>query len=304
MGGRVLVESMTGFATAEGASGATAWRWEARSVNGKGLDLRLRLPEGWEGREAELRRRAGARLARGSVSIQLRVETAGGAGRPRLDPDGLAAAVAAAVEARRAAEAAGLPTGPVSPAALLGAPGVMTSGGETPDPAEAEALAADAMAGFDALLADLAEARAREGAALAAVLASLLDEIAETTAAAEAAHASQLEGGAARLREKAQAVLEAGADVPEERVAQELALLAVRNDVREELDRLRAHIDAARAMLAETRPIDRRLDFLTQEFNREANTLCSKSASAKLTEAGLHLKVLIDRLREQAQNVA
>ncbi len=298
----MALESMTGFATAEGETEGARWRWEARSVNGKGLDLRLRLPEGFEAKEPEIRKRAGAALSRGNATLTLRIERAETAAKAALDPDALAAAVAAASEARRVAEAAGLPTAPVAPERLIAAPGVFSGRGDRtqPDPA----LEAAVLRGLDEALAALASARRGEGAAVGAALAAILDQIAARAGDAEAAHADQRDAAAAKLREKIAAVMEAGADVSEDRLAQELALIAVRADVREELDRLAAHVEAARALLAEGGAVGRRLDFLTQEFNREANTLCSKSASSALTDAGLALKVLIDQLREQAQNLA
>jgi uncharacterized protein (TIGR00255 family) len=297
----MALESMTGFAAVDGEAEGFRWRWELRSVNGKGLDLRLRLPEAWERHEAELRRRAGQALSRGSVTATLRIDAAA-AVAGATDSAALDAAIIVARDAIRAAEAAGLPIAPLSPADLLRlAPGSGAARGA--DPAD-EALAAAALSGFDAALSDLVAARAGEGRALAATLARILDEIAAVAEAADVAHRAQLAAAPERLREKVRALQDAGAETPADRLAQELALIAVKADVREELDRLAAHIDAARALLAETGAVGRRLDFLTQEFNREANTLCSKSASTALTEAGLRLKVLIDQLREQAQNLA
>jgi uncharacterized protein (TIGR00255 family) len=293
-----MVQSMTGFAVAEGAAEAFSWRWEARSVNGRGLDLRLRLSDGAEALEPELRPRAAGALGRGSVAIALKVEgaapTAG-----RLDPLALEAAVSAASAARAAAEAAGLAVAPVCPARLIALRGVMTdAAGRESGPPQA-ALLAD----FDAALAALVEARRCEGAEIARVLAATLDEIAALVDGASAAHEAQADAAPARLREKVAALTGAGAEVPPERLAAELALLAVRNDVSEEIDRLRAHVAAARRLLAGDGAVGRELDFLTQEFNREANTLCSKAASVALTETGLALKVRIDRLREQVQNI-
>ncbi len=296
----MALESMTGFASREGEAAGARWRWELRSVNGRGLDLRLRTPEGWERWEAELRSRATRALARGSVTATLRVEPAGAA---ETGPGGaaIAAALAAMREATAAAEAAGMRLAPISPADILrmAAPSGARGAVEAEGP-----FAEAALAGFNAALADLVAARAGEGRALAATLGAILDEIAAVAAEAAAAHEAQAAAAPERLREKLRALLDAGAEVAPERLAQELALLAVKADVREELDRLSAHVEAARALLAESGAVGRRLDFLTQEFNREANTLCSKSASTALTEAGLRLKVLIDQLREQAQNLA
>ncbi|TVQ55888.1 MAG: YicC family protein [Rhodobacteraceae bacterium] len=293
---------MTGFAACDGETDGARWRWEARSVNGRGLDLRLRLADGWEALEPEVRRRAAA-LGRGSVSITLKIDAAADAARPSLDRAALALAVAAAAEARAAAEAAGLPTAPIAPERLLAVRGVMET--RRPDAAtDAEATRAALLDGLDRLLAALTAMRRDEGARLGEALAAILDAVEAETARAEAAHAAQAAAAPARLREKVAALLGAGAEVAEDRLAQELALLAVKADVREEIDRLRVHVAAARALLAGREPAGRKLDFLTQEFNREANTLCAKAASPALTDAGLALKVLVDQMREQAANLA
>lgn len=292
------VASMTGFATAE----AGAWTWEARSVNARGLDLRLRLAEGRERLEPELRRRVAACITRGAVSVQLRRhDLRSAAATPRLDAEAFAAAVEALSAARAAMERAGLPAAPSTPAGLLSLRGVFEPARE----AEEEDSAEDAalLDAFDTLLDRLVEARGAEGAALHGAVEAALAVIVAQTEAAEAAHAAQLAERPARLHEKVAALLGARAEVEPQRLAQELALIAMKEDVREELDRLRAHLDAARALLAGGGPVGRRLDFLTQEFNREANTLCSKSASPALTAAGLEMKVAIDRLREQAANL-
>jgi uncharacterized protein (TIGR00255 family) len=203
------------------------------------------------------------------------------------------------VAARDAAKAAGLEVAAASPERLIGLRGVLTdAGGQSPE-LPLPALLAD----FDEALAGLAAARAAEGAETGAALSRILAEIEGLIAQAAEAHEAQTAGAADRLREKVAALIDAGAGLPPERLAAELALLAVRNDVSEEIDRLRAHVAAARRLLSQDTPVGRELDFLTQEFNREANTLCSKAASSALTEAGLALKVRIDRLREQLQNI-
>lgn len=299
------LHSMTGYGSAEGGTAAMRWRWEVRSVNARGLDLRLRLPEGWDALEPDLRRRAQARLQRGAVTAVLRLETSADAGAATLDDAALETAIAAAARAAARAAEAGLATAPVSLDGLLRLPGVLERRGTAgqPDPAALAAAQAGAAAGFDSALAALCAARAQEGAALAASLGSIVDAIAAQADAAEAAHAAQSGDAAARLRTRVAALLDAGAPTEPERLAQELALLAIRNDVREELDRLRAHRDAARALLAGDGAAGRQLDFLTQEFNREVNTLCAKADSTALTQCGLAMKVLVDQLREQAQNL-
>lgn len=299
---RMKLYSMTGFAEAAGGVEGLAWRWEARSVNGRGLDLRLRLPEGWEALEPELRRRVGQAVSRGSVTIGLKVEHLGASAAPAVDPEALSEAVAALVVVRDAARAAGLEVAPVSAERLL-----QIAGAQSAEPqrrrAPDEAAMGAALDSLDALIAGLAETRAREGLALGLSLGGVLDAMEAEARAARAAHAAQTEAAPERLRARVAALTGAGATPPPERLAAELALLAVKADVAEELDRLDAHLAAARSLLARGGAVGRELDFLTQEFNREANTLCAKAESPALTEAGLAIKVLIDRLREQAQNL-
>jgi uncharacterized protein (TIGR00255 family) len=290
--------SMTGFARAQGVFAGAAWAWELRSVNGRGLDLRLRLPPGFDALEAGLRDACAKRLARGHVSanLSLRQERRN---TLAIDEAALAAALDAIARVRRA-----LPDAPPPRAEhVLALPGVMRAADAEEDDAARAALAGALAAGFAAALEDLAAARLDEGARLVEMLARLLDEI-------ESLHRDATEEASAQptaLREKLLAAVAAlGAQVPmpgEERMAHEIALLAAKADVREELDRLAAHIAQARALLAEGRNVGRKLDFLTQEFNREANTLCSKSASTRLTAIGLQLKAAIERFREQVQNV-
>ena len=292
------IASMTGFAAREGgdASGAS-WSWDLRGVNNRGLDLRLRLPEGLGTLEAPLRRRLSEVLARGSVSLSLRLTRETAAAEARLDPERLAAVISQIAQVRAAAEAAGLPLAPVDPAAVLALRGLgePTESHVLPSP---ESLLAD----LEPLLAEFNATRLSEGAALAAVLAAQIDRIEALVSGAEKAAAARAEPQEARLR-SAVALLARSADLDEARLLQEVATLAVKTDVTEEIDRLRAHVAAARALLAEGGPVGRKLDFLMQEFNREANTLCSKAQDAALTAIGLDLKLAIDQTREQVQNV-
>jgi len=289
---------MTGFARAQGADAGAAWAWELRSVNGRGLDLRLRLPPGFDALEANLRDLVGKRITRGHVSanLTLRQEKRAQFG---IDESALAATLAALTRLRHH-----LPEAPPPRLeSVLALPGVMRPADAEDDAEARAALAAVLAAGFARALNDLAAARLAEGQRLAEVLGTLLHEITGLHAEAVAEATTQ----PAALRERLLAAIAAlGAQVPlpsEERMAQEVALLAAKADVREELDRLAVHIAQARDLLAEGRNVGRRLDFLTQEFNREANTLCSKSASTTLTAIGLRLKAAIERLREQVQNV-
>jgi uncharacterized protein (TIGR00255 family) len=299
----MALQSMTGFAEAEGALGAMTWRWELRSVNGRGLDLRYRGPDGYDGLEQKIRAAAQGRLTRGNVSIGLRTARAQTGLSLIVNEAALASAVTATLRARAVAEAAGLEVAPVNPENLLALRGVAEPG--EPEMTEEDRAALDAalLATGEAALDALADARAEEGVKLSAVIAERIDAV--ETLVAEAARIAETRLGtvADALREKVAALLEAGAPASEDRLAQELALLAVKLDVREEIDRLTAHISAARDLLANGGAIGRKFDFLMQEFNREANTLCSKSASADLTRVGLDLKVIIDQMREQVQNV-
>lgn len=292
---------MTGFADLAGGTGGVAWTWEARSVNGRGLDLRLRLPDGFDSLDAPLRAAAAKVLARGSVTVTLRLARGAAGGLPRLNAAALDAALAAALAASEAAARGGLDLAPMTAADLLSVRGVVESDAVAPaeTPEVAAALAADA----DALFARLAAARRAEGGALAALVAGQIDRIEALTAAARDSAEARAAGAGDLLRARVEAILAGTTAVDEARLAQELALAAVRADVTEELDRLLAHVAAARALLAAEGPAGRRLDFLMQEFNREANTLCSKSGSAELTAIGLELKVVIDQMREQVQNV-
>ena len=289
--------SMTGFARTEGAAAGLAWAWELRSVNGRGLDLRLRLPPGWDGIEPVLREAAGKALRRGNVSANLAIKRDN---EPRLvaDPAALEQALALALELH-----ARIPGSPVPRAeALLALPGVLRPAQADEANGRAEATA-EVQAGFVQALAALVGARQAEGGRLATTLAGLLREVAALHDQAAAQAADQPAAQRARVMENLQALLREAPSLPEERIAQEVALLAARSDVREELDRLASHIQAAHALLDEAANVGRRFDFLVQEFNREANTLCSKSASVALTATGLKLKATIEQLREQVQNI-
>jgi uncharacterized protein (TIGR00255 family) len=290
--------SMTGFADAQGAGEGARWRWEAKSVNGRGLDLRLRMPPGFDGIEPAARMLANERFRRGSIQVALTYEESEGEGGLRVDPVALAAAVRIAKEV--AAET-GLPPARID--GLLALKGVIVQAdgvlGDATERAKRDAGILETLASaFDALR----RARKTEGAKLAAILTSQIDEIARLTAEAGTLAATQPAALRDRLSAQLKELLEPGA-VQEDRLAQEAALLAARADVREELDRLAAHVQEARILLASEDAIGRKLDFLAQEFNREANTLCSKSSDIQLTRTGLALKAAIDQFREQAQNV-
>jgi uncharacterized protein (TIGR00255 family) len=292
---------MTGFAARTGEGEGQSWAWEARSVNGKGLDLRLRLPEGIEGLEAAVRAEVAARFARGNLTVSLRLDRAPGAAASAIDPEGLARALAALAEVGAAAAARGIALRASSAAEILGLRGVIDAGAGTET--DGAALRAALVADLGLVLDALKSMRAAEGRALHEILVgqvarieALAAEAADEARARAPAQAEAFRAALARVMEGAEAA-------DEGRVAQELALLAVRTDVTEEIDRLKAHVAAARALLNEGEPVGRRLDFLAQEFNREANTLASKANHAGLTRVALELKAVIDQMREQVQNV-
>jgi uncharacterized protein (TIGR00255 family) len=294
--------SMTGFAARRGAGLGYGWTWDLRSVNGKGLDLRLRLPDWIEGLELAVRAELQKALTRGNVSLTLKVAQDGGDEAPafRLNPHQLSAALVALAEVEESAMAAGLTLRQPTAADVLTLRGVLD---QTQQDQDTGPLRAAILADLPALLADFAAMRAGEGAALAAVLTAQLDRIAALTAEAQRETAARSVTQAETLRDAVARVLAVTDAVDGSRLAQELALLAVKTDVTEELDRLSAHVDAARAHVADPAPAGRKLDFLMQEFMREANTLCSKAQSLALTRIGLDLKTVIDQMREQVQNV-
>ena len=293
-----MLSSMTGFARSEGALEGLSWAWELRSVNGRGLDLRVRLPTGFDALEPALREEAGKRLKRGNVTANLTVKREE---QPRLAPDPVALDQMLALALELSTRIPGAE--PPRAEALLALPGVLrqTAAAGTEEMAAAQLAAAHK--GFAAALDALTAARANEGTRLAGVLTGQIDEIAALCARAGEEAAGQPAAQRARMMETVQSLLAEIPALPEERIAQEVALLAAKSDVREELDRLAAHLHAATALLAEGANIGRRFDFLVQEFNREANTLCSKSASVALTTTGLKLKATIEQLREQVQNI-
>lgn len=296
--------SMTAFASrrgqGQGVLAGHSWAWEMRGVNGKGLDLRLRLPDWVEGLEVAIRQELARRLARGNVTLNLRLTRETGGEGLRLNPAGLAVALGALAAVETAATAAGVATTAPTTTEVLGLRGVVETTNGDGDTAP---LLAVLLADFRALLDAFVAMRAAEGAALVAVLGGQLDAVTDLLAAARAAAAARAPRAELALNEAMRRVLGA-VEVDPARVAQELALLAVKADVTEELDRLDAHVAAARALLAGGGgPVGRKFDFLAQEFNREANTLCAKAGDIELTRIGLDLKHTIDQLREQVQNL-
>jgi uncharacterized protein (TIGR00255 family) len=294
----VTLKSMTGFARGDGMHGDTSWNWEARSVNGRTLDLRFRLPTGFEALEIRARGLAQEKLARGNCTINLWVKRETGRAEIRLNETALRQAEAVAERAR---DLTGLKHARLD--TLLGMRGVV----ETAEAEESEeALAAlhlAMIANLAGTLDELVRARSGEGERLQAVIEKQLKTIARLIEIAAAAAAQQPAAIAARLAELVARLSEASATLDQERLHQEALLLAARADIQEELDRLRAHVAAANELIASGQPVGRKFDFLAQEFNREANTICSKAADIETTRTGLELKTVIDQLREQVQNI-
>jgi len=292
----MTISGMTGFGRAEGALGAWSWAAEARSVNGRNLEVRFRGPPGFEGLERAAREGAQARFQRGQLTVGVQAKRSEGAGSVRLNLEQLERYLAAGAPYVDAGQAA-----PPRLDGLFSLRGVIEAADAIEDP-EAQAALEAAMAASIALALDgLAAGRAEEGRALEGVLAGLVAHIGGLTAKASALADGQPLIIKARFEKRLTEL--AGEAVTEERILQEAAAMAVKADVQEELDRLRGHVDAARALLEADGGVGRRLDFLTQEFMREANTLCSKSASGALTSVGLDLKATIEQFREQVQNV-
>jgi uncharacterized protein (TIGR00255 family) len=294
----MTIASMTGFARAEGHDGPLSWAWELKSVNSKSLDLRFRLPPGFDALELPLRALVTQRLKRGAITANLSVARAAGAGNLRVNREALAVVLRLANELAHEIEAA-----PPRVDGLLALRGVLESGDEAPEEGARERQLKLLGDGFAEALEGLAMMRLGEGARLEAVLTGRLDEIAVLVKDAESAAATQPAAIKARIKELVTVLLDSVPALPEERLAHEAALVVAKADIREELDRLRAHLDAARGLMKEGGAIGRRFDFLCQEFNREANTLCSKSADIELTRIGLSLKAAIEQFREQVQNV-
>jgi uncharacterized protein (TIGR00255 family) len=294
----MTLSSMTGFARGQGASATFAWSWELKSVNAKGFDLRLRLPPGLDAVEPLVRAKAAEALSRGTVYATLSVERHGKSPVVRVNEDVLAAVIAAMkslsgrVEAKRPRLDG-----------ILAIKGVVEVVDAEEDEDERRAVEAEVVLGFAAVLARLVEARRREGEALGRILSARLDEIALLIASAEAAAARRPQAVKQRIAEQVATLLEASDRFDPDRLHQEAVLIAAKADVREELDRLAAHVEQAQATVRSGGAVGRRLDFLSQEFNRESNTLCAKANDLELTNIGLALKGAVEQFREQVQNL-
>ena len=294
----MALSSMTGFARGQGGAGSYAWAWELKSVNSKGLDLKLRLPPGWEAIEPGVRARASEVLSRGSVFANLTVSREGTAPVARINEPALNAVLAALKGLE------GKVTGaPPSLDGILALKGVMEVSEAEESESERSAAEAAVIAGFGEALKGLAEMRRTEGQALGKILSARLSEIGALAARAEATPGRKPEAIKARLAEQVATLLEASQRFDADRLHQEAIMLATKIDIREELDRLAAHVAQARKLIADGGPIGRKLDFLSQELNRESNTLCSKANDLELTNIGLELKAVVEQFREQVQNL-
>ncbi|MFZ2099787.1 MAG: YicC/YloC family endoribonuclease [Oricola sp.] len=291
------VQSMTGFASATRSAAGLEVACDIRSVNNKGLDVRLRVPAGLEALEPSIKKLIGDRIARGSIQIQLTAKSAAEAMAPAFDEARFRALAETAI---RLALQNGI--APPSADGLLAIRGVVMTD-EAEGRFDVERAGEICLATVAEALDALVEARNHEGEALRAILTAHVETIAILTGRAESDPASQPAAILARLKEQVLALLEAAATFDEARLHAEAALLATKADIREEIDRLKAHVASARKMLGEGGAVGRKLDFLAQEFNRESNTICSKSTSAALTAIGLDLKAVIDQFREQVQNL-
>ncbi len=295
----MTLKSMTGFARTDGAHGDTAWHWEVRSVNGRNLELRLRLPSGFDALEIKARGLAQEKLSRGNCTINLWVKRESGQMEIKLNETALRQAQAVA---ERAQDLTGLKK-PARLDTLLGMRGVVeTVEGEESEEAQA-ALQQALIASLAAALDQLVSARAGEGERLQTVIAKQLAAIGGLTERAAAAAGRQPAAIAQRLGEQIARLIEPGSTLDPDRLHQEALLLAAKADIQEELDRLRAHVAAANELIGSSEPVGRKFEFLAQEFNREANTICSKASDIEISRAGLELNTVIDQLREQVQNI-
>jgi uncharacterized protein (TIGR00255 family) len=294
----MALSSMTGFARGHGVSGPYAWAWEIKSVNGKGLDLRLRIPSGWDAIEVPVRTRAAETLTRGSIQAGLTVERSGAQPVVRVNAAVLDAVLSTVRQLSGKIEAA-----PPSLDGLLALKGVIEVSDSEESEDERRGAEAAVIVGFAEVIAALGEMRRHEGAALGRVLAARLGDIAGLAKRAEGAPGRRPEAIKARLAEQIATLLAQSDRFDPDRLHQEAIMIATKADVREELDRLEAHVAQAQHLITQGGAVGRRLDFLAQELNREANTLCAKANDVELTNIGLELKAAVEQFREQVQNV-
>ena len=294
----MALSSMTGFARGHGVAGSYAWSWEIKSVNAKGLDLRLRLPPGWDAIEVPARARAAETLSRGTAYANLTVERKGVATTVKVNEPVLSAVLATLKRLHERVEAA-----PATLDGILSLKGVIEITEEDERAEDRRAAEAAILEGFDNALGELVAMRREEGATLGRVLSERLKEIAALAARAEVAPGRKPEAIKARLAEQVATLLSASTRFDSDRLHQEAIMLASKADIREELDRLASHVAQAQKLLADGGPVGRRLDFLAQELNRESNTLTAKANDVELTNIGLELKSAVEQFREQVQNL-
>lgn len=293
-----VLSSMTGFSRKDGSDGTATWSWEIKSVNGRNLDLRCRLANGYEDLDPVVRTALSESFSRGNFQLNLTVDQGKQATTFQINRDVLAQvkSVIAELECE-------VPSAPARLDGLLGLRGVIEAVEDVETEEQLAGRKQRIREDLQSAIEKLRDARREEGKRLDSVVRTMLSRIGDLIAAATDLAAAQPEALRARLREQVASLLEASPALPEERLAQEAALLITKADIREELDRLRAHVEAAQELLDKAGPCGRRLDFLCQEFNREANTLCSKSSDVELTRIGLELKATIEQFREQIQNL-
>jgi uncharacterized protein (TIGR00255 family) len=293
------LKSMTGFGRSSGQENGASWVWELRAVNGRGLDLRFRLPPGFEAFELRLREHIGKCLARGNCAISLSLKLPAAAGDIRLNETALMRFAELADRARELTQRHEV----VSLEALLAVKGVIETVESQPGEEAGTALQEALFASFEKALAAIVAAREAEGARLAVILTDKLNEIEALVDDAESAPARAPEAIRERLHQALARIFGEAVDIDRDRLYQEAVMLAMRADIEEEIKRLKSHIAGARELLGDSQPAGRKFEFLAQEFQREANTLCSKSNAAEITRLGLKLKSAIDQFREQVQNV-
>jgi uncharacterized protein (TIGR00255 family) len=294
----MALSSMTGFARSHGTSGLYTFEWEVKSVNAKGLDLRVRVPQGWDDLDAVVRKRVGDVVSRGTVYANLTVKRSGTTPVVRINEDVLSSVLTVARDLAAKAGAA-----PPTVDGLLAIKGVIDVVEPESDEAELAAAKTATIAAFDVALQGLVDMRKREGASLGAILLQRMDDVESLAKKAETAPGRKPEAIKARLAEQIATLLDASDRFDSERLAQEALMIATKADIREELDRIASHVGQTRELLAKGGPVGRRLDFLSQEFNREVNTCCSKSNDIELTNTGLELKNVVEQFREQVQNL-
>jgi uncharacterized protein (TIGR00255 family) len=294
----MALSSMTGFARGHGVAGAYAWNWEIKAVNAKGLDVRLRLPPGWDAVEMPARKRASEELSRGTVYANLTVERKGVTSAVKVNEQVLAAVLSTLKGLSGKIEAA-----PATLDGILALKGVIEVADEDEREDERRAAEAAIATGFDKALAELSTMRREEGATLGKVLSARLSEIAALAARAEKAPGRKPEAIKARLAEQVATLLAASQRFDSDRLHQEAVMLAAKADIREELDRLASHVAQAQKLLTDGGAVGRKLDFLAQELHRESNTLTAKANDVELTNIGLELKTVVEQFREQVQNL-